>query len=651
MLTEGAINNLLKITSTNALDTSVDYNLQIINLNLQSKQNNYTKDFDLYTCSLGDSLYVYSGFILPVKKDKQNPKSGDIIKITKISTSKLTYNGCKIIIIKKYDIIQKNSEIKNNLINVESYEDIQNKIKEEKKTEKKHDELIKINNLENTLTNDDMTNDEKSTNKKENENDKTNEIKIINPDEIDMKTIINLSQISTFTKNICLYVKITRKFPIKYFYNKVMGKECSLLSFNLMDISGNEMQATIYGNVISKFAPFLEEGNIYYIKGGYAKFNDKKYSNIKTDYRLTFDFNTQIVQVNKDLDKYFEKNEKINKLNIIKFIDLNNCKQNQIINCLGYILQIFPVFTKSSRIGNVLMRKILICDSSFYKVQFTLWNKFTELDLKQGNILLLHNVRVSNYNNSICLTTIDNSTIDINPTNINDDNCKEYNDLKKIIDQGINEDNFKYISELNSDNNISNSKYKSLGNNNIIYIKELMNDLNNKLNNNPSKNEISEFFTIKATVLEFDHSSKNYYYGCPNKICRKKLIKKDNDYFCPGCETIINDLEYYYILNLKVIDASGEYALNLFDDQVTNLFGIDAKTYSNLIEKNDDEKLKEITNNIEYHCFYFNGKANITKYGTRTKIQLFVYKLEKEDFKIEKKRIFNDIQKILNNIK
>ena len=648
MLTKGAINNLLRISSTNVLDTIVDFNLQITSLNLQSRQNNYSKDFDLYTCSLCDTLYVYSGFILPVIKDNQNPKSGDIIKIAKISTSKLTYNGCKIIIIKKYDIIQKNGKINNNLVNVESYEDIQNKIKEENRIEKKLGESIIINNSINTMSTDDNYNNSTIINRNEAEKENKYEIKIINPDEIDMKTIISLSQISTFTKNIILYVKLTRKFPLKRFYNKIMGKESTLLSFDLIDSSGYEMQANIFGDIIEKFSPFLEEGNIYYIKGGYAKLNDKRFTNIKTDYRLIFDYNTQIMKVNRELDKYFEKNEKLNKLNIIKFKDLNNCKQNQIINCLGYILQIFPVLTKSSRIGNVLMRKIILCDSSFYKVQFTLWNKFTELDLKQGNILLLKYIRVGNYNNNICLTTIDNSSIDINPNIINH-NCNEYDDLKKLVEEGIKEEDFKYI-ENNKDNSSSNSKHKSLCNNNIILIDNLIKSLQNKFLNN-SSNEISEIFTIKATVLEFEHGSKNYYYGCPNKICRKKLIKKDNDYFCPGCETIINDLEYYYILTLRVIDVSREHALNLFGDQVTDLFGIDAKTYSNYIENNDIEKLKEITNNIEYHCFYFYGKANIVKYGSRIKTQLFVYKIEKEDFKKEKKRIFDDIKNILNSIK
>ncbi len=649
MLTKGAINNLLRISSKDVADTIVDFNLQIITLNLQSKQNNCNKDFDLYTCTLGDTQFSYSGFILPVIKDKQNPKPGDIIKITKISTSKLTFNGCKIIIIKKYDFIQKNVEMKNNLQNVESYEDIQNKIKEINNTRQKIDESMTLNNSINTnysKMNDIINNNENNNNETNIEKKKEENIKIINPNDIDMKTILDLSQISTFTKNICLYVKITKKHLEKKFYNKTTNKESRLLSFDIIDASGFEMQAFIFDITIDKFSPILEEGGIYYIKGGYAKLNDKRYTNIKADYRLIFDYNTQISKIDKNLDTHFTKSEteQIIKLNITKIIDLNNCKQNQIINCIGYIMQIFPVLTKPSRIGNVLIRKIILCDSSLYKVQFTLWNRFTELNIKHGDILLLKSIRVSNYNNNLCLTTIDNSTIDINPK-LENSNCNEYNDLKNLVNIGIQEENFKFISEKKTS---SNSEQKSLYNNNITHINTLIKNLQNKFQKNQTGNEVYELFTIKATVLEFEHGSKNYYIGC--NICRKKLIKKENDYYCPGCGSVINDLMYYYILTLRVIDITGEHALNLFGDQVTNLFGIDAKTYSDLIDSNDVEKLKEINNKIEYQTFYFSGKATIFKYGNRLKIQLFVYKFEKEDFKKEKKIIFENIRSVLNNI-
>ena len=654
MLTKGAINNLLRISSTNVIDTLVDFTLQLINLNLQSKQNNSNKDLELYTCTLGDTQFSYSGFILPVMKDKQNPNPGDIIKITKISTSKLTYNGCKIIIVKKYDFIQKDAEIKNSWENVTSYEDIQYKMKEENNNKKKIEESISLNNSINT--NDSkvnnsfiINNDTNTNNNKIKTKELQNEIKIINPNEIDMKTILDLSQISTFTKNICLYVKITKKHLEKKFYNKTTNKESRLLSFDIIDKSGFEMQAFIFENTIDKLSPILEEGDIYYIRGGYAKLNDKRYTSIKADYRLIFDFNTQISKIDKNLDTYFEKfeNIKIERLNITKIINLNNCKQNQIINCIVYIMQIFPVVTKPSRIGNVLIRKVIICDSSLYKVQFTLWNNFTETEMKQGDIVLLKSIRVSNYNNAPCLTTIDITRIDINPT-INDSTYIEYDELKKIVESGIYDENFKFISKASKGSTSSNSEPKSLYNNNIIYINTLIKNLQNKFEKNSLGSEIFELFTIKATVLEFEHGSKNYYIGC--KICKKKLIKKEDDYYCPACESIMNDFIYNYILTLRVIDITGEHALNLFGDIVTDLFGIDAKSYCDLIESNDVERLKEINNKIEYHCFIFSGKANIVRYGNRVKIQMFVYKFAKEDFRKEKKKIFENISSVLNNI-
>ena len=635
MLSNGAINNLLRISSTNVLDTIVDFNLQIITLNLQSKQNNIKRDFDLYTCALGDTKYSYYGFILPVNKDKLDPKAGDIIKLSKISTSKLTYNGCKIIIVKSYDIIKSPVEIKTNLIQVESYQDIQNKIAEESKKQQKLEEnkTISINLINNK---------EKEDNKKEEKKQIKVEYKIINPDDIDMKTIVDLSQISTFTKNISLYVKLIRKSNPKKFYNKITDKDCLLLTLDLIDKNGFQMQAAIYDDSIEKFSPILKVGNIYYIKGGYAKFNDKRYTHIKTDYKLIFDFNTQIMEIDKNLDKIFDKTEEI--LNITKFVDLSNCKQNEIINCLGYILQTFPVVTKSSRIGNVLMRKLILCDSSMFKVQLTMWNKFTELDLNQGNIILLKSIRVGNYNNSIILSTIDNSIIDIDP-NLSNENIKEYDELQKAISEGINEEDIKNINDYNVTNYTNNSdNTRSLANNKIIYIKDLVKQLYDKYNSNSKETNMN--FTIKATILEFEHSDKNYYSACPN--CRKKLVQKEDKFFCPGCESQINDAILNYFLSLRVIDITGEHSLNLFGDLVNTLFGIDAKNYSNLIENKEFKKLEKITDNVEYHSFYFNGKANIIKYGNRLKTQLFVHNLEREDFKKEKNRIFADIKNDLN---
>jgi len=268
LITDNAISSLLKKTSVDVINSTVDYNLQIININLQSNQYKKPKDFSLYTCTLGDKEFKHSGFIISRNLIEQEPKIGDIIKIKTISTSTLSHKECKIIIVKKYEYVKINCLVNSSLINVETYDDVLKMITQRKKN------FFNSKNYKNgTIKLQESMND------------------------IDMKSVINLSQISTFTKNICLYVKLIRKSTTKEFHNKVTQKEGKLLSIDLLDKTGFEMQATIFDETIEKYGDLLEEGNVYYIKGGYAKLNDKRFTNIKTDYRLIFDMNTQISKI------------------------------------------------------------------------------------------------------------------------------------------------------------------------------------------------------------------------------------------------------------------------------------------------------------------------------------------------------------------
>ena len=670
LLSKGAINSLLKISSTPSIaDTIVDYNLQIINLTLQQGQHKKPKDFCLYTCTLGDREYRNSNFILSRILSEQEPKIGDIINIKRISTSTLSYKECNIIIIKKYLFLKTNCEVINSLIFVESYDDILKKKKMNEMNLKSKEENYR--NFSNTFFN---------SNKQKNNGNGNTRVILLNDDDIekhiddediiDMRSIINLSQISTFTKNICLYVKVLRKCSIKNFFNKVTNKNCKLLSFDLIDATGFEMQATLFDDTIEKLGPLIEEGEIYYIKGGYAKVNDKRFSNIKSDYRLIFDYNTQITRIDQRNDTLFKghKHHLIGGNNsLLKFSDLNNCKKNEIVNCVGYVVQIFPIQKKVSRIGDIVMRRLILGDHSGYKCQFTIWKKFTELNIKVGDILVMRFIRVSTYNNSICLSTIDDSDITLNPV----EKIKEIEELKSILIKGINEDTFKYLGDCNYTNNANN-----IGNNDII-------ENSNNINNNPndeslnsllnSKKETNLYqsktiyigellknlrlgtdycpnFIIKATVLEFELNNKYYYLGCPNKLCRKKLIQRDEEYYCTGCDEVFLVPEYYYTLTLRIIDLTGEHSINLFGDIVSSLFGMDAKQYSQLIENNDTDKLREISEKIEYNNFYFSGKANILKYGGRVKKQLFVYKFEREDFVKEKKKILSNIKNSISKM-
>ena len=55
-----------------------------------------------------------------------------------------------------------------------------------------------------------------------------------------------------------------------------------------------------YNKAVDKFYDIIEEDQLYEIKGGYVKLNDKKYTRIENDYKIVLDENSKIT---KKLDK------------------------------------------------------------------------------------------------------------------------------------------------------------------------------------------------------------------------------------------------------------------------------------------------------------------------------------------------------------
>ncbi len=678
-VSKGAIESLLKISFEGSID--INYTLQILAINLCKTTSRTNNDVLFYTCTLCDDKYKYSGFIIGRNLSEREPKISDIISLKKITQKNINNGTKKIFIVKNYETIKENCDIirglqnANNLLqnlnnnsDINKKENINNNNNEIKLQQQKFEDEDMINKfIEENNDNSSQIENINETSLINNQNPQENQIQKKEDEEEEKfipKNIIYLNDISTYSKNICIYIKIIKKCEVKPFFNKHTFKNGKLLSFDIMDSKGFEMQANIFDDTIDKYTNLLQVGEIYYIQGGYARISEKIYTNIKSDYKIIFDLNTKFTKIDKNRDTMFlQKSENIS---IIKFSDLKNYQKNSVVDCIAYVLEASKTTIKSSKNGtNIKIRRILLCDYSGIKISMTLWKKFCDLEIEKGNILLLKYIRVTEYN-GICLTTIDDSNIIINPTI----DLNEIDELKKYIQNGINQDELKFLNKLNSNEyNYSNLTYSPLNPNIDININNNnINEINNNSNNNNNNineklvtiNELlfslkpnskySPTFNIKATVYGINHSNKNYFTGCPNKACRKKLSKtNENEWFCQACKEKYTEPYYYYTVSLKIKDLTGEHFVDLFGDTVTTLFGIRADEYNIMIENNNIEKLNEINSQIEFQKFYFSGKASIQKYNNRIKKQFFVYRFEKINIKNESYQILENIKKIIDS--
>ena len=428
--TKNAIATLMQL-AVGSTHKNMNIKLQVINTNSNFKCSN-TKMY--YTASLCDNMYKYCGFLIKKHSPEEEMLTkGDVVHISEVCvTEKKGSKVYKIFIICKFKVMP----IKRKIFPKRLYN-----IAEEQNEFDKDKSYYYLNN--NTNNNEDTNNNEEVEIVSNNSNSNSNEcieetINQTGSEDINSKNVLQtcpaiksaseipkfmqLNSVKPDTKEIVIYVKVIKKCEIKSFFNKVTKTKSKLLSFDICDSHGFEMQVSIFDRTCDKMAPFLKENEIYIFKGGYAKYNDKKYTNIKSEYKLIFDIDSEFLHVPKEIDTYFVNDFKRRKKtsNLVQIIDLPKYDNNTVIDALVYVIESYPKSVKQSRIGEVAFKRIIVGDISGFKCEFTLWKKFSDLNIKEGMIIFLNYIRINEYN-GIRLSTVDDSNIMLNPKDEEDE--------------------------------------------------------------------------------------------------------------------------------------------------------------------------------------------------------------------------------------
>ena len=476
----------------------------------------------------------------------------------------------------------------------------------------------------------------------------------------DDKVYTSLKLLTTLSKDYKLLVKVTSKGEIKQYRN---GKG-KLFSFVIMDELGNKMQVVGFDKVADKFVDEISENNIYEITGGYIRTADKRFDPPGSDYKLILNESSVITKKNEDEKNFKDKFEDPDN----KFWTLNEIKEapiNTIANVVCVVGDKGETNYKDTKSGSILIRKLFVLDQSNEKMELTLWRNLTQLNINNGDILVCKKVRVNDFGGKN-LTSTTESKIYINPI-ITDfpEISKEIQSLKIFSEQ--NELN-KGINPENKENKETPDNKKEIIVNNInINNKELNNKLNN---NNPTpKKEFNDkivyidtileemnkyiltdfdhrfpFYKIRATVTHLGHTEKNFYPGCPNRECNRKLTFSNGDWICQSCRQSFKTPRYYYSLNIRVKDCSSEYWIDIFGKPAEMIMNINADDYRNILVNRDEEKLGQISEGVEYKEFYFLLKVRLNKFNDTTKKKFTATKIEKINKKENTGKLVSDIK-------
>ncbi len=533
----------------------------------------------VYMMSLCDQESKFNSFFLASNEDIPGLKEGKLIHLKEISPKKI--KNSMFIRIKEYELISEPFELK----------------------EVKEIKLEDITSEENKI----ITNGEKEINseKKEMEIEET-------PVTLSEDAYTSLKQLTTFSRDFIIFVRVTKKSEIKTFEtrnNNMGSSQGKLFYFIVLDRDGNEMQCTCFNKAVDKFFDVIEEDQLYEIKGGYVKLNDKKYTRIKSDYKIVLDENSKIT---KKADNGIIKK---NNMTIIRIKDIPNMNLYSIVDLCVVVLNVDEKIIKNTRNGSQPLKKIVVGDVSKYKIEISLWRVHSDTNVKFGDILLINNVKIGEYKGRT-LTTFDETCIKINPPRTNEyvrelEEFIQKNDIKgEFLDLENN-------TEMKTETKEESENYTS------VHIRDVLESLD-------EYEDVHNLSKVTAIVTQILHNEKNYYLGCSDRNCKRKLkLEGDSDeYICPNCRRSTKTPTYYYTLSLRVKDASTEYWIDIFGKTAESIMKCTAEEYKNILESGDEEKLKQLTHNVEFKVFNFWVKPKMQTYNTVSKKKLYAYKIE-----------------------
>ena len=610
-----SIKNLFspKFETNKTYTISTEY--QITKMNKQNTKN--LTQGELYTLTLSDPEYSYNKFIYCKTNSSPELNIGKYINIKKICPLILEANKEKAFLIKELSLINKDSLI---IIKSPPYQ-------------------------ENKIAN--ISNDNATSLNKDNEYNYST----------DNNVYTSLKLLTTLSKDYKLLVKVTSKGEIKQFHS---GKG-KLFSFVIMDELGNKMQAIGFDKIADKFKDEIVENNIYEITGGYIRTADKRFDPPGSDYKLILSESSNIIKKD-DLEKNFE-NRFTDPDN--KFWNLNEIKEapvNTIVNVVCIVADKGETTNKDTKSGSILIRKTMVVDQSNEKMELTLWRNLTQLKFNNGDVLVCRKVRVNDFGGKN-LTSTTESKIFINPIpsdfpDLSQDiqNLKifsEQNEFSKGLFSSNNKNDSDNTNKMENENekknkisiiniNKSDINQKKEFNDKIVYIDYILEEMGKYILTDFDHR--FPFYKIRATVTHLGHTEKNFYPGCPNRECNRKLSYTNGDWICQSCRQSFKTPRYYYSLNIRVKDCSSEYWVDIFGKPAEMIMNINADDYRNILVNRDEEKLGQISEGVEYKEFYFLLKVRLNKYNDTTKKKFTATKIERINKKEDTNRLVNDIK-------
>ncbi|KAK1443949.1 replication factor-A protein 1 [Babesia gibsoni] len=354
---------------------------------------------------------------------------------------------------------------------------------------------------------------------------------IVKAPETGCPTPIRISDLTLYSPKWLIRARVSYKSQIKKFSNQ--WGEGQMFTIDLCDANG-EIRATLFGEAVTKWYNFIEEGQVYSISGGQLKPANKKFNTLRHSCEISLDENCQI--------QLYQNDHSIPAIccNIIPLKDLDKVEVGSVVDVVGIVARVKDtkqIQSKGSG-SSTEKRDILLCDQSATPTWLTLWGAKSQMfpgrELENNPLICFKGVKVNEWQGKK-LDTTPSTKITLDPVIAE---AAEVRRWWSTTGCNMSFDGGRTTAETNIEE--------------LFPVRHILNAANQALQFK-SLGDSGITFTTRAMVEVIKESTFSWP-ACSE--CHRKMSNDTGYWCCTRCQSK-NHPRHTYILTMKITDATG----------------------------------------------------------------------------------------------
>jgi len=384
----------------------------------------------------------------------------------------------------------------------------------------------------------------------------------------------SIDDLHPYKDDWCLKAKVDRKSAPRTINTK--AGPTTLMNVELVDAAGRKIQGTFWRGQAERWGSAMQEGRVYVFTHFKVRAANKQYSTVKNDYEIQFDDKTDVCEA---ADQAAGEAMRA-AVDIVPIEALpRHVNKKAAVDVLGVVTAVGQQGTVKRKADNaeVVRRDITLVDASSKSVVLTVWGEdkaaaVAALEGKEGTVVQVTSCRVGDYN-GCSLSSLQRSEISVAP---------DSEEARKLASWWSAQGATAAITPVGGDAAAARTpggtpEAKAAARNALHGLKEVsaqpvpMND-----------DARPTYHNVIAVVTNVNPDQTLYYLANPET--GKKVSERDGRFY-EADGRVVDKASHRYVLNMRLMDSTGDAYGSAFNDEGAALMGCSADELAAL--KND----------------------------------------------------------------